>query len=422
MVRTRDVLFVSLLGAASASGQGSVWVVDKSGGGDFTTPLAAIAAASTGDTLLIRSGSYGGEALIISKGLALVAEEGAEVLVGGGVTCGALDGGLVVMNLPAGERVLVRGIDFDWINLSGNLGSIWIEDAEVGNVCPDHAIIANHCGSVILTRSTFRGGDFPLSYATLPPARGLSATSASIYALASTFSGGKGYEGADGPGSTGDAGTGANGARVSDVFFFCGGCTLTGGTGGDGESELAPCAAPGDGGDALHLTGPLPSDVRFLDSTFAGGAAGIDPTSAPVCPPAPASDGAAWSGAPGTVASLGTAGFLALSATSPVREGAFLTVEVDGPPDVLSFVAFGTALDPLFIEGLFGALQVAPPYTIRVLGATDASGHAQLTVPVGFLPPGWEAFQFFGQAAYLSGSGAIVLGGATWVTVLDETL
>ncbi len=424
MIRAHDILLVSILGvaASSASGQGSVWVVDASGGGDFTTSGAAVAAASAGDTLLFRAGTYE-RVELVGKGLALVADEGATVRISSGGFCGYNDG-LLVENLPAGERVLARGIAMDWISLSDNLGSVWIEDSKVGPHCTVHALLVNHCGNVVLTRSTFEGYEGATG---LPIAgtRALSATDASIFAHACTFAGGKGYPGADGSGggfNPWDAGVGTSAAWLSDIFLFLGGCTVTGGAGGDGESAVEPCADPGDGGEGVHFLGSIPSDVRFLDSAISGGAAGTDPTPVPVCVTEPASDGAAWGGTPGTVAAVGTTGFLALSATSPVREGQSLTVELDGPPNVPSFLAFGTAPDALFDEALFGAIHVAPPWAILVLGTTDATGHAQKSLPVGFLPAGWEAAHFFGQTAYVTGAGVLVLGGTSAVTVLDETL
>jgi parallel beta-helix repeat protein len=54
----------------------STWVVDASGGGDFTTISAAVAAAATGDTILVKDGSYV-ENVVVDEALIIQSENGA---------------------------------------------------------------------------------------------------------------------------------------------------------------------------------------------------------------------------------------------------------------------------------------------------------------------------------------------------------
>src|SRR5262245_45261380 len=83
-----------------ALAQGKVWVVDDSGGPgvDFTDLPPAIAAASSGDVLLLRSGTYSKP--VLAKGLTLQADQGAAVTVAG----------LQVESVPEGERVTISGL------------------------------------------------------------------------------------------------------------------------------------------------------------------------------------------------------------------------------------------------------------------------------------------------------------------------
>lgn len=62
---------------------GTTWIVDGSGGGDFTNILAAVSAAADSDTILVRPGYYTGvtnrEIDFLGKDLVLVSTDGAEV-------------------------------------------------------------------------------------------------------------------------------------------------------------------------------------------------------------------------------------------------------------------------------------------------------------------------------------------------------
>ncbi len=97
MRRLAALLLAPLLATLAAAQ--AVHVVDPSGSGDFTGIQAAVNAAASGDTILIKSGHYYGRTVIDGKGLKVVAELGAtDVEVIGGIT---------VRNLAAGEVVVL---------------------------------------------------------------------------------------------------------------------------------------------------------------------------------------------------------------------------------------------------------------------------------------------------------------------------
>jgi parallel beta-helix repeat protein len=75
-------------------------IVDKSGGGDYTTIQAAIDAASSGDTICVWSGSYS-ERIVINKAINLIGNSSSNTTINGGYT---LD---------------VITVTSDWVNITG---------------------------------------------------------------------------------------------------------------------------------------------------------------------------------------------------------------------------------------------------------------------------------------------------------------
>jgi len=63
-----------LLSLFASSAAASTWVVDDSGGADFTTIQAAVDAASPGDVLLVQAGSYA--AFTLDRDLSILAAPG----------------------------------------------------------------------------------------------------------------------------------------------------------------------------------------------------------------------------------------------------------------------------------------------------------------------------------------------------------
>jgi hypothetical protein len=76
------------------------FVVDQNGGGQFTDIPPAIAAASPGDTILVRPGTY--SIFALDKGCRVLGDPGAALT-------GSRGGAFEVSNLPLGQSAVVRG-------------------------------------------------------------------------------------------------------------------------------------------------------------------------------------------------------------------------------------------------------------------------------------------------------------------------
>ena len=131
-----------LLLAASIAAQ-RTWIVDQTGGGDFTDIPPAVAAASPGDTVWVRSdGQY--TSPTTSKGLRIVTTAAA-----------APQGVLVVQGLPAGQELVLSGFGWSWqpttfaLQLVDNAGRVQIEDL---TMTPPGAVPNQTRGFVEVTR------------------------------------------------------------------------------------------------------------------------------------------------------------------------------------------------------------------------------------------------------------------------------
>ena len=76
--------------------------MDASGAGQYLQISAAVAAAASGDTLLVKSGTYAAFTVDGEKSLSVVADTGASVTV---------DGTVAVKNLAATQTVLLSGLN-----------------------------------------------------------------------------------------------------------------------------------------------------------------------------------------------------------------------------------------------------------------------------------------------------------------------
>lgn len=105
------------------------FVVDSSGGGQFTEVPPAIAAAAPGDTILVRAGNYG--SFLVDKGVRLLADPGVLVddVFGGTVS---------VSNVPLGQSAVVRGFGSSWgglrVLVADSAGHVHLESMVAGGL------------------------------------------------------------------------------------------------------------------------------------------------------------------------------------------------------------------------------------------------------------------------------------------------
>ncbi len=109
---TRLTIGSLLLLAGTAAAQQTL-IVDAAAGPDhdFTSLAPAVAAANSGDTILVRAGTYGEPYIETSKGLSIVGQGNVNMTLS--PQSGLQSDGMTIRDLSADEAFLIRGIDFD---------------------------------------------------------------------------------------------------------------------------------------------------------------------------------------------------------------------------------------------------------------------------------------------------------------------
>lgn len=203
--RTSTLLSCLLLAGASTAhpiAPGEVWVVDAAGGGDFLEIEDAVTAALSGDTILVRSGSYSGFE-VSSKSLEVSVDGAQPPRITGAVTVAALD---------LDQHVSLSGLNLrSGLDVRSCLGTVLFSDCSLtpqglntslGSIPGPHTV--RDSADVIFTDSLFVGRDGDTSHfcgevydgSDGENALWISSSSVSIYA--STFQGGEGGWSSDG--------------------------------------------------------------------------------------------------------------------------------------------------------------------------------------------------------------------------------
>jgi hypothetical protein len=386
--------------------------------GEFTTLQAAVDAAVSGDTVLVRSGSYVAPT-IDGKGLTMVGDAPREVLLYGLPN-------LTVRNLPASRTVCLVGLDPYGceVVLEDSPGVIWIEDCrrtfDGSEIFAVNGLSIDECASVVVLRSSFQGG-IPLVGGG-PGGAGLRASGASVvHAYDSTFLGGTGdciYNFGFPVCWTGGPGVWTR--ETAQVHLT--GCTAQG---GDGEywhhvsSGLSECLAGGPGVDARPPGGP----VLARDSLAQGGPGGVNGTTQ--CAPDGADELGDFRELPGNSLSFST-GPLA-------REGGDIVFAFRGPPHAPVWLMGSLVARPEYRPARGGSLLLGTPRTLEFMGTLDALGELDVLVPLGLLSPGFDVRRAVLQPVMVEsmrkGPGgwirkvpsAVTLGAGTAFLVLDES-
>lgn len=444
-------LVAAQLLAAPAIAQSHVWVVDDDGGPgvDFTDITPAVAAAASGDTILVKDGAYGGFT-IEGLGLTIVADVQASVLVGGQVD---------VRHVAAGDTVLLRDLTVEVeeatpLFLADSPGSIRIEGCTIstldlpgpfvfsGGEFPQiynyGALIATACDDVAIQRSELNGGksemgNFVFFLVTDVGANGLTAFDSTLVVVDSVVRGGQG----------GGAETSSEAMHQQSLLGSSGGLAMYGENstvttwntsfeGGDGGGSgfwdpfctgVGGCSGlydyhqSGGGGAAIDL---VDSSFAHTDCTFTSGAPGPHwggGLSGPVPPSVTltGSDEVVGIGVPPAN----------LRCQPVVRSSGTLVFEatVSAVP-ALSVLGIGAT--PLAIPATFvnGALLV-DPLLLFVVASPAPTPAPQIAFPLpAFLAlPAGTAATFHAQLVHLDATTSIAtVSGSTAFTVLHPSL
>lgn len=407
----RALALIVLLAAAPSFAQGSVWVVDETGAGDFLDIQPAVDAASSGDVVLVRSGSYRG--FLLTTGLTVTADASASVV---------LDSTITVKGLPERETAILRGLTTEdstlpWdvnttpgLRVVASAGTVWIEDMDVegGTLVP--AVEIRDSERVVLLGSKIDGfdGHGPyLGYSRTLAGSGLLSVQSNLHAYECNITGGDGAW----PGVVGGSDTkpseGETGATVDGGFAFFGNCTINGGEGGDG-SEGDECWYAEHGGDGLHALNAA-SVYSSQSTVFAGGRGGGNGCEG-------------GDGRPGEDIGAGSVVALGGTATTmrvplPLQAGTTATLYFTGPPGAALSLGLSKGPNSLFSSANQGALLLNLSVKVIYLGSLHYHwGHLYVDLPIPSLPAGYPSLTMFAQAAFLDGR--VILGPAAAATIL----
>lgn len=420
-----------LLAAPAAAGQ--VLVVDDDGGPgvDHTDLQAAIDAAASGDVILVKDGLYGA-ITVAGKGVTVVAEADAVARV---------DGPWTVLNLPAGELTVLRGLSTatpggHGATVRNCAGAVWLEDCTIvaahgsGILPTGHGVEIETAANVVVARCTVtagNGANLGLFGEPSGGGHGVSSIGSQVAVLDCDLTGGHGADAPDGEWY--DAGRGGSGVWVFDSVAIVAGGAATGGTGGEGDYDDdiwigKTCGDGGEGGSGVEIESsllpfgaPVASAVTVRDHLVTPGQGGWSFCGSPGADGQPVdADGAA----PHDLSILGH-GARSFSVNSPVRGGTNARLEFAGSPGDVVLALVGSQATWLDLG------QQPAPYVLAdfLLGVgpwtLGASGTTIQPVPI---PP--QGPSFSGATLPLMGvvleveSGLLTVAPPSALTLLNQ--
>lgn len=376
----RNSLFLSsFLGLAPFTGAQTVHVVDDDGGAGvhFTQISDAVAAASSGDLILVRSGEYEGFG-VDAKDLTIVEDTGHEALLSSTVFVNHLAADQTVELIGLGSANDGLGLG---LSLSFNFGTVELDrlqaDATFGA-----ALTITDCSNVIVSQCELSSDSLD------GPTMKSNASAVVVYGT--SIQGSKGFGWPllrDG----GDA------VEITSGLAFFAGCTLTGGKGANG-SDLGPigCFKGTGGGDGVQMGGFNPS-LTLRDTTVTAGAGGSNAGCGG------GADGTDIANPVGTVTDLPgpSRGY---DVPQVARAGELAPVSFSGEAGelVLWLLSAGTA--PYFETLTAGYVIPSTPGLIN-FGTLPESGTLEISFTIPDLPI--DHLELYEQAVYLTSAGWI---------------
>lgn len=227
------------LALAASAARASTWIVDAAGGpgADFTDLPPAIAAATPGDVLIVRAGGY--SSFVLDKGLAIVADPGADVL-----------GGITVLDVTT-FRALLANLACDALVIADCPRVVIAQGLTVrgsASGAPAHVVEVSNALDVRFQRLTVPGGF--TGPTALVGQDALFVTNARVELVRSNLRGRDGRDTTNSP-TRPHGGHAVSIGAGADVHVAL--STLRGGDGGDNPWTFLFPTYSGDGGDAVRL-------------------------------------------------------------------------------------------------------------------------------------------------------------------------
>lgn len=421
-MKTLIASVVSLL-PCLASAQGAVHVVDSNAGpgSDFLQIADAVAAASNGDTLLVRAGGY--DAFTVDgKSLTITREKGFDVRVAGTIT---------VRDLGANQRLVVHGLRNGTALESGLqvedcAGVVWFEACEFVGESGQPAydgIRLQSAAQAVFVRGLSTGGKGSGSLSGSAGAWGGDGIEANLSNVYLWEMGLEGRKGGDGDDIGGWGGNGLFAHSNAEHTIFVAGCRLFGADGGRADDDFdslcgcEQCGATGPGGDGVRVWGEPTTHVILRDNAYTPGLGGLTTSQNPDCHNG--TNGVDISTSDTPVVQY-PAGLPRFSATSPTREGALIDVTATGDVDDLVTLMISTQTLPLWFDPLLGIVGVLPPIFLAPLGIIGTEGALAASFPAPELPPALESAVLFVQPVHLGLDASVELSTPSALILLDD--
>jgi len=402
------VTFASaILLATGASAQSVFVVAPVPGPGVFSTDIQpAINAAADGDLVLVKAGSYTGFTMN-AKGVSVVADSGASVVVNGLV---------FLTQISASQRALLQGLTVKGDNALPAItaqivtGPLWIESCNVtGGVRSSSGLVGvsvNSCPSVVIERCVITGGNGGAGGMIAKGAPALHVAASAVTVSDTQCFGGSGAVTFSGGG---DAGFGGPGLRVlpGSIFVFASGSTFKG---GNGAAAAPPQFTGGDGAPGINTE----ADVTLLQCTVTPG---VSAHALPQPPPIILGGAGTATTLPGVARHFST--------TSPKREGQTTTITAGGVGGELAGFLFSPSPGPLALLIPFaGTLEIAAASADAFgLGAIPAGGSLATPIVLPSLPAALQSTIVWCQGFFFDAPLTyVVLGPASALVILDASL
>lgn len=418
-----STLLAWTLACGSAFAQGTVHVVDANAGpgADFLQIGDAVAAAASGDTLLVRAGGYD-PFTVDGKSLTITREKGFDVRVAGTIT---------VRNLGPNQRLVMHGLRNGtavetglWVEDCA--GVVWFEDCEfvgqTGQPAYD-GIRLQSASQAVFVRGQSTGGKGGGSLSDSAGSwggDGIEANLSNVYIWEMGLEGRKGGDGDD-IGGWGGNGLFAHASETSTIFVA--GSRLFGADGGRADDDFdsvcgcEQCGSTGPGGDGIRVWGEPTTNVVLRDNAYTPGQGGLTTSQNPQC--TNGTNGVDISTHDTPVVQY-PAGMPRFSTTSPTREGALVDVVAAGDVDDLVTLMISTQSLPIWVDPLLGIVGVLPPLFLAPLGVIGPQGTLAAALPAPDLPPLLESAVLFAQPVHLGLDASVELSTPSALIVLDD--